>query len=707
MAVIEIKYDRKTYITFPDNSEIDTSEIRIESGSLVLDEILCDEALNFGESNSNKFEAQIYNLTDVAGLKIRVYQIIDGDESNPKDLFVGYVDSCKQDTYGYYRSLVAYDALYQYGNVNVAGWWLKFWEEVDKRGATKDLQQGETYLHDLRNSLLEWMGIPYEDVTLFNDDFKFTKPSTVSSLGFSSILSKICQLNAVFPNVDRSGTLRFISIKPSTAPLIDISDNYEQGSSEFEGYTTHPIEKVEIYDYNGNLIGSSDYDNPLEDANIYTISDNLLLFGLSGDVQESDEDTGKDDTGTNSDESDDNTTAITSEANEFAKKYLEEIKDIVYKPCTVNAIVSSLDYTLGTYFDTHKGRSIIMQNSMSGMMLVEQELSASGDEYLSETSSQYSDEYLSILKRTEDLEADILADDLINYAYTNTKAYDIDASEAIEIVNIRVVTTTDTDLLFFCSINLEATQTETETKSMTILFPTDSGTEPKEISFENPKPVKVKASYTWNDGDLEFYPQETYTAGNHILTLVYFLSDVKKDTVSNFRVILEVKDGSIHIDKNQIRATLLGQGTKASEIPWDGTLTFEEEFTGIVLKSNKLKLASMTENIKASVQNPLSSGFTETFSGITLTSSPLTLAGLTDSIDFTYVIKTATFSTMSANSYEYNQDYVSTLESKFALNSAYTYKGLEETIDRGRMVKVTIPQNDDLTITDINLEVTK
>lgn len=707
MAVIEIKYDRKTYITFPDNSEIDTSEIHIESGSLVLDEILCDSALNFGESNSNKFEAQIYNLTDVAGLKIHVYQIVDGDESNPVDLFVGYVDSCKQDTYGYYRSLVAYDALYHFGNVNVAGWWLKFWEEVDKRGATQDLQQGEAYLHDLRNSLLEWIGIPYEDVTLFNDDFKLTKSSTVSSLGFSSILSKICQLSAVFPNVDRSGILRFVSIKPDTAPLIDISNNYEQGSSEFEGYTTHPIEKVEIYDYNGNLIGSSDYENPLEDANIYTISDNLLLFGLSGDIQESDEDTEKDDTGTNSDESDDDKTAITSEANEFAKKYLEEIKDIVYKPCTVNAIVSSLDYKLGTYFDTLKGRSIIMKNSMSGTMLVEQELSASGDEYLSETSSQYSDEYLSILKRTEDLEADILADDLINYAYTNAKAYDIDASGAIEIVNIRVVTTTDTDLLFFCSINIEATQTETETKSMTILFPTDSGTEPKEISFENPKPVKVKASYTWNDGDLEFYPQETYTAGNHILTLVYFLSDVKKDTVSNFRVILEVKDGSIHIDKNQIRATLLGQGTKASEIPWDGTLTFEEELTNVKLKYSKLIPANMTEQIDASVQNPSSAGFTETLSNVLLSSSPLVLTGLTDSIDFTWVIKTATFSTMSTNSYEYNQDYVSTLESKFALNSAYTYKGLEETIDSGRMVKVTIPQNNDLTVTDIDLEVTK
>lgn len=705
MAVIEIKYDRKTYITFPDNSEIDTSEIHIENGSLVLDEILCDDALNFGESNSNKFEAQIYNLTDVAGLKIRVYQIVDGDESNPKDLFVGYVDSCKQDTYGYYRSLVAYDALYQFGNVNVAGWWLKFWEEVDKRGATKDLQQGETYLHDLRNSLLEWMGIPYEDVTLFNDDFKFTKPSTVSSLGFSSILSKICQLNAVFPNVDRSGTLRFVSLKPSTAPLIDISDNYEQGSSEFEGYTTHPIEKVEIYDYNGNLIGSSDYDNPLENANIYTISDNLLLFGLSGDVQESDEDTGKDDTGTNSDESDDNTTAITSEANEFAKKYLEEIKDIVYKPCTVNAIVSSLDYTLGTYFDTHKGRSIIMHNSMSGTMLVEQELSASGDEYLSETSSQYSDEYLSILKRTEDLEADILADDLVNYAYTNNKAYDIDASEAIEIVNIRVVTTTDTDLLFFCSINLEATQTETETKNMTILFPTDSGTEPKAISFENPKPVKVKASYTWNDGDLEFYPQETYTAGNHILTLVYFLSDVKKDTVSNFKVILEIKDGSIHIDKNQIRATLLGQGAKASEIPWDGTLTFEETLNPVKFNSS-FTIEPIKDIVKPVVQSPAGANITESLSSILL-SGNLVVNGIKEDTTFDYVIKTATFSVTFAGVYEYNTNYVTVDNYKFVLNTNYKYTSIEETIDSGRMVKVTIPQNDDLTITDINLEVTK
>ena len=706
MAVIEIKYDRKTYITFPDNSEIDTSEIHIESGSLVLDEILCDEALNFGESNSNKFEAQIYNLTDVAGLKIHVYQIVDGDESNPVDLFVGYVDSCKQDTYGYYRSLVAYDALYHFGNVNVAGWWLKFWEEVDKRGATQDLQQGEAYLHDLRNSLLEWMGIPYEDVTLFNDDFKLTKSSTVSSLGFSSILSKICQLSAVFPNVDRSGTLRFVSIKPSTAPLIDISDNYEQGSSEFEGYTTHPIEKVEIYDYNGNLIGSSDYENPLEDANIYTISDNLLLFGLSGDVQESDEDTEKDDTGTNSDESDDDKTAITSEANEFAKKYLEEIKDIVYKPCTVNAIVSSLDYKLGTYFDTHKGRSIIMKNSMSGTMLVEQELSASGDEYLSETSSQYSDEYLSILKRTEDLEADILADDLINYAYTNAKAYDIATNEAIEIINIRVVTTTDTDLLFFCSINLEATQTETETKSMTILFPTDSGTEPKEISFENPKPVKVKASYTWDDGDLEFYPQETYTAGNHILTLVYFLSDVKKDTVSNFRVILEVKDGSIHIDKNQIRATLLGQGTKASEIPWDGTLTFEEAFNTIRI-ANKIKVANFTDNVIVNTKNPTSATITEQFPGITLNQQLQVLVGVQDNITFDYVIKTATFSVLFKDIYEYNTEYVSTKNSKFQLNTSYTYTSKEELIDSGRMTRLVIPKDENLTVTDINLEVIK
>lgn len=706
MAVIEIKYDRKTYITFPDNSEIDTSEIHIESGSLVLDEILCDSALNFGESNSNKFEAQIYNLTDVAGLKIHVYQIVDGDESNPVDLFVGYVDSCKQDTYGYYRSLVAYDALYHFGNVNVAGWWLKFWEEVDKRGATQDLQQGEAYLHDLRNSLLEWMGIPYEDVTLFNDDFKLTKSSTVSSLGFSSILSKICQLNAVFPNVDRSGILRFVSIKPSTAPLIDISNNYEQGSSEFEGYTTHPIEKVEIYDYNGNLIGSSDYDNPLEDANIYTISDNLLLFGLSGDVQESDENTEKDDTGTNSDESNDDKTAITSEANEFAKKYLEEIKDIVYKPCTVNAIVSSLDYKLGTYFDTLKGRSIIMKNSMSGTMLVEQELSASGDEYLSETSSQYSDEYLSILKRTEELEADILADDLINYAYTNAKAYDIATNEAIEIINIRVVTTTDTDLLFFCSINLEATQTETETKNMTILFPTDSGTEPKAISFENPKPVKVKASYTWNDGDLEFYPQETYTAGNHILTLVYFLSDVKKDTVSNFRVILEVKDGSIHIDKNQIRATLLGQGTKASEIPWDGTLTFEEAFNTIRI-ANKIKVANFTDNVIVNTKNPTSATITEQFPGITLNQQLQVLVGVQDNITFDYVIKTATFSVLFKDIYEYNTEYVSTKNSKFQLNTSYTYTSNEELIDSGRMTRLVLPKDENLTVTDINLEVIK
>jgi hypothetical protein len=84
----DIVIDRATYIEFPDNPEINVNNIKIESGSLLLEEILCDGDIVFGETNATRFEATVYNLIDVSGLKIKVYQTtVDGNSR--KNLFEG------------------------------------------------------------------------------------------------------------------------------------------------------------------------------------------------------------------------------------------------------------------------------------------------------------------------------------------------------------------------------------------------------------------------------------------------------------------------------------------------------------------------------------------------------------------------------------------------------------------------------------------
>ena len=209
----DIILSRATYIEFPNNPEIDISQISIEAGSLLLEEILCESNIKFGETNATMLEATVYNIADVSGLKIKVYQT-DRAGNNRKNLFEGYVDSCKQDKFGYYRKLVAYDALYSIGNANVAGWWLQFWENKE-----------EATLKELRESLCNWVEIPYDNsVTLYNDTFICTKTATLSSVSFNTVLRWICEIQCTIPHIDRDGTLRFISLENKTP--IDIQDLY-------------------------------------------------------------------------------------------------------------------------------------------------------------------------------------------------------------------------------------------------------------------------------------------------------------------------------------------------------------------------------------------------------------------------------------------------------------------------------------------------
>lgn len=590
----DIVLNRATYIEFPDNIEIDTGRIQIESGSLLLEEILCDSGIVFGETNATRFEATVYNLVDVSGLKIRVYQT-DIDGNNRRNLFEGYVDSCKQDRDGYYRKLVAYDAFYSIGNANVAGWWFQFW-------STRETAP----LKELRNSLCDWVGIRYNASTsLHNDNFVCSKTATLSSVSFNTILFWICEIQCTIPHIDRDGILQFISL--ANYSIVDISDSYERTNSEFEGFITAPIDAVEIYDYDNNLIATTDTTGAVQARNTYTIKDNSLLFGLAN----------KDSVST---------------ATEFAHNYLAQVNSIVYTPCTLSMIVSDLDLSVGDYIQAGHVTSIIMQNTLSGNLLVEQEIRSSGSEYLHESNKTPTAEYLSVQRSTELLRNEIITDDLLNYSYKNDDEYIIE-NVVTPIINVSIDMPKTSNLVFLATINLESLCTETREVREKLII---DGKECEVIRTEK-VPVIVEGFFEWNGAEiLSNKPTETYSEdGKHLMSIMFFsIGGREIGNKVTFKVFLIAQHGQIFIGKNQVNATIISKGSSTGNLPWDGTISITENLSAIKIGKRRSNINNLIDSVDTEGQIPTTSpDDVEIFESLRIHKSQTKLGDIEESVE--------------------------------------------------------------------------
>lgn len=592
----EIILNRATYIEFPNNPEINIRKIQIESGSLLLEEILCEGNIVFGETNATRFEATVYNLIDVSGLKIKVYQT-DITGNNRRNLFEGYVDSCKQDRNGYYRKLVAYDAFYSIGNANVAGWWSHFWSS-----------RQSAPLKELRESLCDWVNIPYDmSVSLHNDGFICTKTATLSSVSFNTMLFWICEIQCTIPHIDRDGVLRFISL--TTRPTRDIINSYERGSSEFEGFTTALIDTVELYDYDSNLVATTNTTGAVPSKNIYAIKDNSLLFSLV------DKDTDY-------------------SATDFVLSYLAQIGQIRYTPCNINMIVSDLDIQVGDHIQVGDTDSIVLQNTLSGSLFIEQEIQASGNEYLQDSSKTLTAEYLSIQKKTEELKDEIISDDLLNYSHTNKETYDI-AGMVTPIIALEIDMPKSSNLVFLATVNLDVTRTETREIIETVKL---NGTECEMIRTEK-VPVIVETFFEWNGAEiLTNKPTETYSEdGKHLMNLMFFsIGGREIGNKVSFKVFLKVSHGRVYIGENQVNATIISKGSSAGNLPWDGIIRVEEELHTIKVGTGTTTFGNIVDTITDKTETPTTPPTApEEIGLITPEFDNIPLAGMSESVDTT------------------------------------------------------------------------
>lgn len=409
---------RTTHISFPNLEDTKNHDITtgIAAGSLSLDEILLSKNLNFGEYNSNKFEVQLYGIADVSGQKIVVWQTEDGSEDKIP-IFTGYVDSCKQDAFGYYRDLVAYDELYLKGSMNVASWWTSFWQDKTTLASLKDL----------RTSLFEYAGIETVELPeagLLNDDVLLSSAADVATLTFGDILKMICELQCTFPNMNREGKLELIQL--STKDSIRITDNLDVGGSSFEDYTTEKIDAVYIYDASPVVVGTG---SDVTDAkNIYKIQGNLIAYGI-----------------------------LTKLLDTVARSIFDTIKDYSYIPGDLNLITSNLDLHLGDRLEFASGKyTYVFENVLSGSLFVEEEIRSSGDQYL-QASSSIQTSFLEVKKQIE-------ASQFYLRTFTNAKELDVGDSRKVLILSTRLSTAKQSMLVFNAEIPIEVTLSEGSTK---------------------------------------------------------------------------------------------------------------------------------------------------------------------------------------------------------------------------------------------------
>ena len=239
-----------------------------------------------------------------------------------------------------YKKIVAYDALYD-ASADVSDWYEGLFPVISSNAVTKTddngteitvivKNYGTTTLKAMRESLLQHLGIPYEEQSLINDDMivrKSLQPSGDNCTGLM-MLKWMCEIHGGFGRMNRNGRFEVTTLQSSglypdedrypdvdlypengnassvTLGISDEEPRAEYITAKFEEYMTKYITGINVRtedDDVGCTVGTTE--NP------YIISGNALLFGKTA-----------------------------AELKPIAENILNVIKDIIYRPNTTELI---------------------------------------------------------------------------------------------------------------------------------------------------------------------------------------------------------------------------------------------------------------------------------------------------------------------------------------------------------------------------------
>lgn len=278
--------DKQIDISF-DDVHITNSDFRGQDFELT--ESLCSESeLRFGCCEASVLKFKISNtFEEMCGKWLTVRTILEHNVDNPFQFGKYKVNLDEVSGDKSYRSITAYDAMYDIINAEMVTWY---------DGLTFPVTQKE-----FRDSFFAQLCVEQEETTLIQDDMLIEKTIDADSISGKQIITALCELNGVFGHINRQGVFVYVSLADKTGeilyPSIELypsdtlysaatpyNNNFHSEivkrsgyiSCEYEDFNTSFITRLQIRQEAGDVgavVG--------EGTNAYIIEDNFLVYGKS------------------------------------------------------------------------------------------------------------------------------------------------------------------------------------------------------------------------------------------------------------------------------------------------------------------------------------------------------------------------------------------------------------------------------------------
>nr|DAG83064.1 MAG TPA: endosialidase chaperone [Caudoviricetes sp.] len=376
-----------------DDGKIHITNTEFHEEEFELTESLCSQSeLTFGAIEAGSVKFKVSNIfLPMKGKWLTVKMIIGGHTEQPFLIgrYKGYSDTPTADRK--YREVVAYDALYDILNADVAAWYNTVFPSHEEKQTDKDGKTTTVTVYDpvtmkqFRNSFFKHFGIEQADITLINDNMSIEKTVAVTASSETSsateesstigetisgkeVLSCICEINGCMGHMGRDGTFHYIYLEQEIQGLYPRNDLYPADnlyprdpkstqigkgfyvSAKYEDYLVRTINKLQIREQKndiGVIVGSG--------SNVYVIEDNFLVYGKG-----------------------------TEELTGIANNVLSKIRGIIYRPfaadCKGNPCLEVGDAVrLPTKYELIE--SYIFKRTLKGIQALRDDLEADGEEY--------------------------------------------------------------------------------------------------------------------------------------------------------------------------------------------------------------------------------------------------------------------------------------------------------------------------------------